>query len=204
MNNVNIRILKAVAACAASNEETRYYLKGVFVEMQPGVTRYTATDGRILAIHEAASETEISGSWIVPLETIRAIKLLSKDAGDAMLTANEDGSLKLSRHDGSAVVFRPVDGTFLDYKRVIPQSTDGFIAQFNGELLARIEKFSKDMGIGAPFIHHNGGGPAPVSFMESENSLVVVMPMRRQNPLSGDGYVMPQFLNPVLNPAIAA
>lgn len=202
--NINLKTIKAIAACAASNEEARYYLKGVLVELRPGVTRYVATDGKILVAHEETNETSIFGNWIIPLEEIKAWKILARDFGGAELSDNGDGFLKIGRDNGEARIFRPVDGTFPDYMRVLPQSVDGNMAQFDGLLLARIEKLAKEMGIGSPYLHYNGNSPCPVSFSGCEQTLAVVMPMRRDNPLMGDGYVLPQFINPATSQAKAA
>ena len=71
---INARALKAAAMCASS-EETRYYLKGVFVETAAAGVTMTATDGhRLAALNHARHADDLDApqapAVIVPLHLI--------------------------------------------------------------------------------------------------------------------------------------
>ena len=73
--SINIATLKAVNL-AASTEQTRYYLCGVYVEVTPTTVTYTATNGHILLSRreDSAEPNTLTGAWIIPSDFIKAAK----------------------------------------------------------------------------------------------------------------------------------
>lgn len=182
---IDIRHLKSVN-CATSTEATRYYLNGVFVEVIASHIHYTATDGHIMLCSRQESSDVVGwpdGGVIVPRELINQIKIggLCEDFS-ARITS--DGKMVKIVFRYQSIEMPAIDGTFPDYRRVVPQSTDGTVAQFNMELFARLVKaqrfFTNDCGpLG---IAHNGDGPALVKFNRCDADIFgVVMPMRNQS-----------------------
>ncbi len=115
---------------AISSEEARYYLNGVLLHATglDGATpllRAVATDGHRLArADEAAvfSDASAFGNYIVPRKAVGEIrKLVDKPEGDVMLTF---GANSLAVESGAVTIkTKLIDGTFPDYKRVIPKQT---------------------------------------------------------------------------------
>ncbi|MGO3930847.1 hypothetical protein [Rhodopseudomonas pseudopalustris] len=126
-----------IAMLAASNEETRYYLNGVFVEPQSGGgVRMTATDGRkLICIFDESGEANESA--IINLRD--ALKLCrpkgkerrdviidtgSNDARVCLAFEYSDKSGKTERGFGpmGAAYNVRIDGSFPDYRRAVPKA----------------------------------------------------------------------------------
>lgn len=181
-STINLRILSALSICA-STEETRYYLKGVKLEITPRHTTYVVTDGHRLVAHREELHADLEdnatlGDFIIPLAQCKAIKLGKH--GDGAATISGDASRLTIEHDGSATSFKPIDGSFPDWRRVIPSGEpDGVTAQFNPKYLADFAKIGTVLGYDAKvWVAHNGDAPASVSWNGNTATLAVIMPIR--------------------------
>lgn len=180
---INLRTLRAVAI-AMSTEDSRYYLNGVLVECRADSVTYVATDGhRMIAMRMAIESPEefeggiLTGDFIIPAEICNAYKPTGKSwAGDCDVLARDGESLKLAK---AGRVFKPVDGTFPDWRRCVPRETSGIVGHYNATYVGDFAKFLKLMGqSGQPFIQHNGESPALVRFASVDSAFAVLMPMR--------------------------
>ena len=174
---LNIRLLKA-AALAVSKEETRYYLKGVAVQADAKGAYLIATDGhRLLAFCQSR---ECYGgepvNIIIPADIVAGIKL-NKHVEIAELTQESATHWRLD-YVGTSVIFAPIDGTFPDWRRIIPKETDGKPAQFNPAYVGYFAKVTKALGQGQTAFAYNGDGPALVTFGDDIDGFGVLMPMR--------------------------
>lgn len=114
---------------AMSNEETRYYLNGIYFHMAKSgadkTLRAVATDGHRLARIEVALPAGADGmpGVIVPRKVIYELKkLLAESEGDVNISLSES---KIRFVIGSAVIVsKLIDGNFPDYERVIPAAND--------------------------------------------------------------------------------
>ncbi|MCU0830907.1 MAG: DNA polymerase III subunit beta [Rhizobiaceae bacterium] len=114
---------------AISNEETRYYLNGIYMHtVTVGgalMLRAVATDGHRLARAEieAPNGAEQMPGIIIPRKTVGEVQKLLED-GDAVATL-EISDTKIRLTQGSVVLTsKLIDGTFPDYQRVIPTGND--------------------------------------------------------------------------------
>jgi DNA polymerase III subunit beta len=114
---------------AISNEETRYYLNGVFLHVTEAdgkaLLRAVATDGHRLARLETAAPSGASGmpGIIVPRKAVAEVLKLIEDP-DAEV-AIELSAAKIRFTLGSVVLTsKLIDGSFPDYARVIPAQND--------------------------------------------------------------------------------
>jgi hypothetical protein len=175
-----------VAVLFASTETTRYYMNGVHVTG-------TATDYQLVStcgvnmfvarqcVDEDMAENDTDFAFTIPTDTC---KLAIKAAGRA-----ETISLKVAGgvFTIAGIQFTPIGGSFKqsetdacmfpDWQRVVPQSVDGVLQQFDTKQIAlweRARKILKDI----PSIHHNSNGPAILAFSD-ENIFGLLMPMRR-------------------------
>ncbi len=204
----------AAVDIAASCEETRYYLNGVCIEHYgKGGHGLIATDGHRLHSIGGLKDAEVKASLIVPSSAIKAILTVTK------LFANElarplrhtvrikmswcnDEAFKMqpvvvdedkeSGIEGAEFDFKFIDGTFPDWRRVVP-SFDGEAVDkeqaswnfaVNGKYLSDFAKASKVLGnrtqvfkLEGSYSDHN---PAIVSIPIKNHSdfMGVIMPMR--------------------------
>ena len=117
-------------------DDSRYYLQGVYIQTAPTGTYLVATDGHALGVWQDECSGTIEGdSQIVRIDKtiLDAIKK-DKLATTLEITKNQVtcGDSTFSNSEGFFV-----DGTFPDWKRIIPKEAPKDIAQisFNPELL---------------------------------------------------------------------
>jgi len=185
----DIRALKA-NAIAASNEETRYYLKGVCVEHTPDGPIFVATDGhRLIATRHdwGIDRTTYFARVIIPLSLIKRIKINRKiDQATMTIELKEKGAIAISiYYAGATYIENAIDGTFPDWRRVIPrEEPSNAPSQYQAQY---IEEFRDAMVILAggktdaqPRIAHNGDNPAIVDLGDNGRlqSFGVIMPYR--------------------------
>ncbi|HQZ12338.1 MAG TPA: DNA polymerase III subunit beta [Devosia sp.] len=114
---------------AISNEETRYYLNGIYIHTieSAGATllRAVATDGHRMARAETDAPDGAKGmpGIIVPKKTVGEVqKLLDGAEGDVGVEVSDT---KIRFTLGSVVLLsKLIEGTFPDYERVTPKNND--------------------------------------------------------------------------------
>jgi DNA polymerase III subunit beta len=104
------------AAFAMSTEESRYYLNGVYLHPSDGVVTAVSTDGHRLAKVTSTTNAEFNGV-IVPRKMVAEIRKVL-GLGDVSVSVSE---FKIRVDMGETVITsKVVDGTFPDYRRIIP------------------------------------------------------------------------------------
>jgi DNA polymerase-3 subunit beta len=108
---------------AASPDETRLQLSGVYVEAQEeGKLRMAASDGHRLSLIERKTTIPELSAWphtILPRKgLIEARKLLEKSEGEVLLSLK--GATAILKKDSTELSMRLVEGEFPDYKQIIP------------------------------------------------------------------------------------
>lgn len=147
-----------LTAFSASTEEKRFYLCGVYVHRaEDGNVYFVSTDGHRLSRYAAAVEdVKEFKPFIIPNDAVKQILAVKphkqvKGGGEAWLdTENADITASLNNGQLTRISFRPVDGTFPDYNRVLP-APDACSASnpgspdigFNVEYLAELGKAVK-------------------------------------------------------------
>ena len=132
---------------AISNEETRYYLNGIFFHKAERNSiqflRAVATDGHRLAQYDIPlpqGAGEITGI-IIPKKTVFELRKVLDDAdGDVSVSLNEN-KIKFS-FNNLKIISKVIDGTFPDYTKVIPQNNDKKFKTNNSELKNAIDRVS--------------------------------------------------------------
>lgn len=182
---INLRVLGALSAFA-SKDEARYYLNGVCVEFDERGAIYVATDGhRLVAFRDNLmpdeSDNELLGPFIIPTAHCKPHKLSKDEDGYGKIF----GAARLTiAYLFCDVTFAPIDGIFPDWRKVPPREpASGKIAQFNLNYLASFDKFAKALGLGLPFVAHNGEAPAFVWFGGQPHCFGVIMPIRSSDEL---------------------
>jgi DNA polymerase III sliding clamp (beta) subunit (PCNA family) len=173
-------LLKAALICA-SQEETRYYLRGVFLST---TGHLVTTDGHRMFVARLAERP--AADVIVPYSDVQAaLKLAGARAQDIEVTGDRIGQ----------IAYQPVDGTFPDWRRVVPTGDElpsdkpedlpGNV-HFNHVYIGDLAKMGKILG-GSSMLHPvSASHPCLVTFGEREDCLAVIMPMRRNaDPVHG-------------------
>ena len=110
---------------AASIDETRYNLNGVYLEILPetGKLRMVATDGHRLAMAEKqlpGDLSSLSSGLIIPRKGLVELKrMLDEDDAQEVELAFE-GNSGLAKKGGFTLVIRLIEGEFPNYNQVIP------------------------------------------------------------------------------------
>ena len=170
-------LLKAALFCA-SNEDSRYYLRGVHLST---TGHMVTTDGHRMFVARLNDRPAVD--VIIPLDDVKAaLKLAGARAQDVEvdLAANRIGQIS----------FQPVDGTFPDWRRVVPTGEESPSSKpelndgpenvhFNHAYIGDLAKMGKVLD-GASMLHpRSASHPCLVTFGERADCFAVLMPMRR-------------------------
>jgi DNA polymerase-3 subunit beta len=114
---------------AASQDETRYNLNGVYFEVLPetGRIRMVATDGHRLALVERTAGSDVSGlasGVIVPRKGLAELKRLVDEQDADEVEIGFEGNSGLVKKADVTLVMRLIEGEFPNYKQVIPKQSD--------------------------------------------------------------------------------
>jgi DNA polymerase-3 subunit beta len=106
---------------AMAQQDVRYYLNGLLLEIRSGHVRTVATDGHRLALcdapFDAPAGTDIQ--VILPRKAVIELsRLLSDENGEATFEIS-NSHLRVGLGDGSFIT-KLIDGRFPDYERVMP------------------------------------------------------------------------------------
>jgi len=180
-------LLKAALVCASS-EESRYYLRGVYLTTSGHMV---TTDGHRMFVARLTERPSID--VILPYADVAAaLKLAGARCTEIEidLAANRIGQIQ----------FTPVDGAFPDWRRVVPTgeetpstkpgANDGAEhVHFNHAYIGDLAKMGKLLG-GTSMLHPvSASHPCLVTFGEREDCLAVLMPVRRGSGAQGEpGY----------------
>jgi DNA polymerase-3 subunit beta len=113
---------------AASVDETRYNLNGVYIEVEPesGKLRMVATDGHRLGCVERTLGPEVkklAGGVIVPRKGLAELKRLVDEEDADEVELGFEGNSGLARKGSVTLVMRLIEGEFPNYRQVLPKET---------------------------------------------------------------------------------
>ena len=167
-------LLKAALLCA-SQEESRYYLRGVHLST---TGHLVTTDGHRMFV--ARLNERPAADVIIPYSDVQAaLKLAGARAQDIEVTADRIGQ----------IAYQPVDGTFPDWRRVVPTGEElpsgkpddapGAV-HFNHAYIGDLAKMGKILG-GSSMLHPvSASHPCLVTFGDRADCFAVLMPLRRK------------------------
>ena len=131
---------------AASSDETRHVLNGVFWAAKKGALEMVATDGRRLAVvSKKILPKEKEFSVIVPTkvlaEFLRLLSVLEIQDGDAekMMVAVTENQITFQLK-GTTLLSRLVGGSFPNYEQVIPKTNPRQFSVSREELIAGLRR----------------------------------------------------------------
>ncbi|MDK2769953.1 MAG: DNA polymerase III subunit beta [Sphingomonas sp.] len=143
-----------------STEETRYYLNGVFWEIGSSGRRFVATDGHRLSTCCYSPDPGNNPGYIIPRKTVA---ILTKHlAGKDVEVFGDLGKPTALEFRGGGFVIRSkmIDGTYPDWRRVVPKTSEFTFAMKRVELIDAINRSavisSKERGRAIRFHNHEG------------------------------------------------
>lgn len=136
-----VREVQQKVAFAASSDQSRAVLNGVFFEVKDDEARFVATDGfRLSLLKKNSKKVGIGRTLLLP---VKVLQLLASVTG-----GSEDGDIKVSfAENGSQVLFtlpdiqitsRVIEGAFPDYQRIIPHDHSTRVVVDTEELLQAV------------------------------------------------------------------
>ena len=118
---------------AMAQQDVRYYLNGMYLEIKSGRLRFVATDGHRLALCTAPGELSSDDkSVIVPRKGILELARLLDGDGSVTLTVGSNHIRAAT--DQFTFTSKLVDGKFPEYERVLPKSPDKAVSGDRAEL----------------------------------------------------------------------
>lgn len=128
----------AQVSVAASGDDARPVLTGVFFETEGDNVRLVATDSYRLAVRDLPSVTaELAG--LVP---VRALRELGRTVGSPQLTVAIGSREAVFRSDRGTLSARLIEGTFPNYRQLIPQQYPNRVKVDRAALLEAIDRAS--------------------------------------------------------------
>ena len=183
MINVPMNIIRAAIPCAGVNEK-RAYLNGARFEYTADDTtlRVISTIGTMMSCFSVCMPEEDGEDLSVTIPT-DLLKLVAKNKGSVAVLNRYAAGYRFG-----GVFFDPVAGEFPDYRRVIPATLSGKVANFDSALLDRAQKalrafYQRKNGL---FVLEQNGKDGAVMHGGDSNAVVVIMPcMPILKPFSG-------------------
>ncbi len=132
---------------AISNEETRYFLNGLYFnvknENNKNIVTLVGTDGHRLAkfSHEIEGQIDQVPGVIIPKKTIYELsKLLSEFDDDIKISISSNKIVFIIGE--ITFISKLIDGSFPDYKRVIPIDNNNILKINRDKLLSAVDRVS--------------------------------------------------------------
>lgn len=197
-----------------SNDEARYYLNGVFIEYDSIQKTFHAvsTDGHVMMISEIQSPSFMGQSCATQGDSNQSGFILSIDIMEKAFKAKTREALWMYGDTETGVMqfldfspetymsnpseefyrvgvceFSRIDGTFPDWRRVVPEKSDEGICEiaFNQSLLAKFKKASdvynkkgEHRGEAIKFTFSGNGSHVGIKIASAPNFSGVLMPIR--------------------------
>jgi DNA polymerase-3 subunit beta len=132
---------------AASTEESRYFLNGIFVEKgaRNKDVRFVATDGHRLAFYDYPAEDmdkeKLKDGIIISRKGIVEIKNLVSEREENVIFMKSENNIVVKNKEDTLYI-RMVEGEFPKYKDVIPKEFTRNVYVDRNELLSSIKRIS--------------------------------------------------------------
>lgn len=110
---------------AMAQQDVRYYLNGMLLEIEKGDIRTVATDGHRLALSQAsdAVEKSIDTQVILPRKAVIELGRLLRDRDEEIKIELSNSYIKVILEE-AVFTSKLVDGRFPEYQRVMPSGSD--------------------------------------------------------------------------------
>lgn len=119
------RLLDKTSFCMA-NQDVRYYLNGLLLDIDEGVINTVSTDGHRLALCEFKDEAiKVAGrsSIIVPRKGALELSRILESSADVSVKVQMSGNHIRVEKDNVRFTSKLIDGKYPDYQAAVPSST---------------------------------------------------------------------------------
>jgi DNA polymerase-3 subunit beta len=129
---------------AASSDETRHNLNGVFCEQAAGKKlRMVATDGHRLALVETEVATlGMDKGVILPRKGLLEVKKIIEQIEDGEIWMGFQDNMALARNGNVELYMRLIDGEFPEYNKVVPRDNPNVVKVERDALLSALKRVS--------------------------------------------------------------
>jgi len=128
---------------AISTDESRFVLNGVFTKLDGNKVILVATDGRRLALAEEEIDGAAKGEFIVPSKAVGELGRLLGAAGEVSIRQGEtqvEFTLTQEGIEPIKIYSKLVEGSYPNYKQVIPKESKERITLVREELLHALRR----------------------------------------------------------------
>ena len=171
MKTINRAKLEYVAHCAPK-DDVRYYLNGVLIEASCMV----ATDSHRMAVAHDPSDVEEWDPVIIPGDIVKTVLKMTPKSQEVIPI--ESGKL-------GDISFTPIDGTYPDWRRVIPSKFSDELSQFDPKYVFEAHKASEKLhgkNNVNTVLRHNGVNGAMLYHVDHNDTFTIIMPRRTEEP----------------------
>jgi DNA polymerase-3 subunit beta len=128
LRNIDLKLLLQRTLFAMAQQDVRYYLNGLLLEVRGTRVRAVATDGHRLAMSELilAEKHEPDLQVIVPRKAVLELFRLLDSSGEPVNLCIGNGQIRVEL-DSLKLTSKLVDGRFPEYERVIPEGSDKLV-----------------------------------------------------------------------------
>lgn len=120
---------------AASSDDSRFNLNGIFIEQKNELTSFVATDGHRLAYMEDKTGINIENSLLIPKKGLHELGRILDDIKGEVEIGVDDKNMYIKTQQ-LIMTIRLVDGDYPDYRKVIPENPIGILT-VNGKNLVQ-------------------------------------------------------------------
>jgi DNA polymerase-3 subunit beta len=201
--------LKAALVIAAKGD-IRYYLNAVKVEIAPRETRYVGCDGhKLILLRGEIIDPKVQqapAEILIPREAIELAVREKYHEPTLGIPLVYDAETPTAEARLGSVFFKPVEGKYPDYRKVIPKQASGERGSFNPHYLMHFHK-AATVAFGnraMPQIWQNGDAGALVLDSMNPDFVGVVMPMRDDSRGAAPSWAVPAEPAPAPVPVVEA
>ena len=183
--------IKALLVIAAK-KDIRDYLNSVCIDVRATDAVAVATDGhKLLALPLTLADDApalVPGCYIIRRESLEGVKAVLKRP--ILVTIDPTARTATLDNGSNFLTHSPLmDDKYPDWRKVVPLTVSGEVAQFNAEYVGAFGKVHKLLGSAySPGILHNGNAAARVVL--TGDAVGVIMPMNGQPHLDNPAWLV--------------
>ncbi|TVQ40418.1 MAG: DNA polymerase III subunit beta [Spirochaetaceae bacterium] len=127
---------------AVSDDETRYFMNGVYMEQIEGELVMVATDGRRLSFVKRVPGTPVPefAGVIIPPKVLQLVRKLASGEGNFLLAVTDKNIFV--RFDNRRISSALIEGQFPNYRRVIPENQQYELSVSKADLTDALKRVS--------------------------------------------------------------
>ena len=141
IKQVNLRDLLTHTAFSMAQQDVRYYLNGLLLEIGEQQLRAVATDGHRLALCDLKASLSGTGMQqvIVPRKSVVELQKLLGDRDEDVTVEVGTNHVRITL-SGIRVTSKLIDGRFPEYERVVPKGGDKILLANRAELYEALQR----------------------------------------------------------------